>query len=488
MKNKMYYVIVPVALVLGYTTYGAIQRSNNMLDRYKVEEIYQIKQNLKNFVDVAYSAVDSNYKNSTDKDYLERHYGRQLKNIIDVAETIFRSKNEKVKAGQLTLAEAQTEAINEIKKIRYNNGNSYIWISDTSLPYPKMIMHPTIPSLNGQIMDDPKYNCTMNKEQNLFVAFAELVQKQGGGFVDYLWPKDTTNKSIIDVPKLSYVRLFSDWNWIIGTDFYIDDAISDGMNKSRTELRQIRYDNGIGFFWISNMDESAPQFYMYPIASSIENTVLEGGRLTKLGEVIKSFIKICKKKGSGYVEFAWDKPTLKGSIKDVSKLSYVKLYEPLGWVIGTGIYMDDVDKFIAREKAYLNQQIWQLIINISIVSVVSIFIFGLLYYLVGKYFSSSDTITNSAKFWEEIKEKSSASSKQSSESTDSIDSVKIAQELSKIMLAEQTKLLAYTATLQAANGCQKVQDSKLAVDQLKTQVHDMLVDVKKMTGKIEQDD
>ena len=485
MKTNIFYVIVPVALVLIYTTYGAMQRSSNMLNRYKVEEIYQIKQNLKNFVDVAYSTVDSNYKNSMDKEYLEKHYGYQLKNIIDVAQTIFESKTEKVKAGKLTLAEAQLEAIKEIKKIRYNNGNSYIWISDTTLPHPKMIMHPIVPSLNGKVMDDPKYNCTMDQEQNLFVAFAELVQKQGSGFVEYLWPKTLTNGSVIDVPKLSYVRLFQDWNWIIGTDFYIDDAILDGMNKSKTELRQMRYDNGIGFFWINNMDESIPQFHMYPIAS-IENKILEGGRLDKLGRVIKSFIKICKKKGSGYVEFTWDKPTLKGSIKDVPKLSYVKLYEPLGWVIGTGIYMDDVDKFIAREKAYLNQQIWQLIVNISIFSLISIVIFVLLYYAISRYFYPVDSTVNSTQFWEEIGEKELVES--SKQSLPSENSIEIAKELSKIMLAEQTKLLAYTATLQAANGCQNTQDSKIAVGKLTSQVHDMAENVQKMTVKVEPDD
>ncbi|MFK5968614.1 MAG: cache domain-containing protein [Candidatus Marithrix sp.] len=481
MKNIIFYIIVSVILILAYTTYGAMQRSNEMLDRYKTEEIYKIKQNLKNFVDVAYSTVDSNYKNSMDKEYLEKHYGYGLKNIIDIVETIFKAKTEEVKAGRLTLAEAQLEAIKEINKIRYDNGNGHIWISDITLPHPKMIMHPMMPYLNGKVMDDPKYNCALGKEKNLYVAVAELVQKQGGGFVDYLWPKVTEDGLTIDVPKLSYVRLFPDWNWIIGTDFYIEDAILDGMKKSKTELRQMRYDNGIGFFWINNMDESSPKFYMYPIASSIENIVLEGGRLNKLGEVIKSFIKICKRKDSGYVEFTWDKPTLKGSIKDVPKLSYVKLYEPLGWVIGTGIYMDDVDKFIAREKQYLNQQIWQLIVNISVVSIVFIFIVSLLYYIIGKHFSSDDP----TKFWEEPTEEEEDPM---FPKTISADSIKIAQELSKIMLAEQTKLLAYTATLQASKGCKGIQESKLAVDQLTEQVRDIAVNVKKMTTKIEEDD
>ncbi|OAD23573.1 methyl-accepting chemotaxis protein [Candidatus Thiomargarita nelsonii] len=378
------YVVISVILIVSYTIYGAIKTSDEVLSKYKQEEIYDIKQNLKNFVDVAYSTIDSNYKNSMDKNYLEQHYGYRLKNIIDVAETILKSKAEDVKNGKLSLAEAQAKAIEAIQKIRYDDGRGYIWINDTTLPYPKMIMHPRIPSLNGQIMDDPKYNCAMGKEQNLFVAFVEVTQKNGGGFVDYLWPRTTQNGLTTDVPKLSYVRGFPAWNWIIGTDFYINDAILDGMEKSKEELRQMRYDNGIGFFWINNTDESSPQFYMYPIAASIENLVLAGGNLDKLGTVIKSFINICKQKGSGYIEFTWDKPTLKGTIKDVPKLSYVKLYEPLGWIIGTGVYLDDIDKAIARERKFFNKKIKYLIINILVASLVFILFIGILHYVVGQ--------------------------------------------------------------------------------------------------------
>ncbi|MCK5878074.1 MAG: hypothetical protein KAG43_10595, partial [Candidatus Marithrix sp.] len=160
--------------------------------------------------------------------------------------------------------------------------------------------------------------------------------------------------------------------------------------------------------------------------------------------------------------------------------------EPLGWVIGTGIYMDDVDKFIAREKAYLNQQIWQLIVNISIFSLISIVIFVLLYYAISRYFYPVDSTVNSTQFWEEIGEKELVES--SKQSLPSENSIEIAKELSKIMLAEQTKLLAYTATLQAANGCQNTQDSKIAVGKLTSQVHDMAENVQKMTVKVEPDD
>ncbi|MEN8216393.1 MAG: cache domain-containing protein [Pseudomonadota bacterium] len=460
-----------------YTIYGAIKTSDKVLDKYKQEEIYDIKQNLKNFVDVAYSTIDSNYKNSMDKKYLEKHYGDRLRNIIDVAETILKSNAQEVKDGKLTLAEAQAKAIEAIQKSRYDNGRGYIWINDTTLPYPKTIMHPTIPSLNGQTMDDPKYNCAMGKEKNLFVAFVEVAQKPGGGFVDYLWPRTTQNGLTTDVPKLSYVRRFPAWNWIIGTDLYINDAILDGMEKSKEELRQMRYDNGIGFFWINNTDESSPKFYMYPIAASIENMVLAGGNLDKLGAVIKSFINICKDKGSGYIEYTWDKPTLKGTIKDVPKLSYVKLYEPLGWIIGTGVYLDDIDKVIDRERKFINQQIRQLIINILVASIVFILFISILHYVVGQ------TSLKAKPMAEETPTTIQKTEPQQQAVISVNESLKFAKEISKIILAEQTKLLAFTVALRTSQGGKVAKDFEMTdeVEELADQVSQTFADVKAKT-------
>ncbi|EDN67525.1 methyl-accepting chemotaxis sensory transducer [Beggiatoa sp. PS] len=496
-KRIIFYVTLSVVLIVGYATYVAKQRSEEMLTRYQQDEIYKIKHNLKNFVDVAYSTIDLNYKNSMDKEYLEKHYGYRLKNIIDVTTTLLELKVKKINSGKLTLAEAKIEAIEEIKQIRYDKNKGYIWITDTTLPYPKMIMHPLKPSLNGQIMNAPKYNNAMGKEQNLFVAFVEVAQKQGEGFVDYLWPRITQKKVTIDVPKLSYVRLFPEWNWIIGTDFYLDDAILDSMERSKKELRKMRYNNGIGFFWINNIDENYPQFYMYPISTSIENVILAGGYLDKMGEVVKSFIRTCKEKGSGYVEYKWDKPTVKGDIKDVPKLSYVKLYEPLGWIIGTGVYMDDVDRFIVREEIFLKQQILKLISNILLVSFVFIFFIGIVQYLItthGHHFvkqpsksillaesttPQKEEIESQSETNPKIKKPITASQNRKRQPSQKVinNYLEIAKEISKVMLA-QTKLLTLTAAIHAS---EEDEDLEMVeeIKQLTRQVDHIVTNIQK---------
>ncbi len=124
------------------------------------------------------------------------------------------------KAGKLSTAEAQQLAMNVLKELRYE-GQEYFWINDNTLPFPSMIMHPINPALDGQVMNNQTYNVAMGKRQNLFQAFVEVARRDGAGFVDYIWPKPGQTEPS---PKISYVVLFREWDWIIGTGVYTDDV------------------------------------------------------------------------------------------------------------------------------------------------------------------------------------------------------------------------------------------------------------------------
>jgi methyl-accepting chemotaxis protein len=56
-------------------------------------------------------------------------------------------------------------------------------------------------------------------------------------------------------------------------------------------------------------------------------------------------VEVCKSSGAGYVDYLWPKP---GFSKPVQKTSYVKLLPEWGWIIGSGIYLDDVEKEISH--------------------------------------------------------------------------------------------------------------------------------------------
>jgi len=124
-----------------------------------------------------------------------------------------------VKNGILPLKVAQKRAAKRIREMRYGPENKdYFWINDMS---PKMIMHPYRRDLEGKDVSgfaDPK-------GKHLFVEFVKVVQKNGAGYVDYMWQWKDDPERI--VPKISYVKGFNPWGWIIGTGIYVEDVRRD---------------------------------------------------------------------------------------------------------------------------------------------------------------------------------------------------------------------------------------------------------------------
>ena len=141
------------------------------------------------------------------------------------------------KAGTLTEEEAKQQAIAAVKRLRYEKAE-YFWINDLGKPVPKMVMHPTVPALDGKVLDEARFNkaiflqAGLNGEKlpadgkNLFVSFNEVVEKAGEGYVEYLWPKPLAGGGVTSelFTKLSYVKKFEPWGWVIGSGIYIDDV------------------------------------------------------------------------------------------------------------------------------------------------------------------------------------------------------------------------------------------------------------------------
>lgn len=170
----------------------------------------------------------------------------KLRQLVEVANTVIQVHFDEYASGKTSEAAAQQNALNAINQLRYS-GNNYFWIHDLHTPFPRMVLHPAIPELAGKILDDPAFNCATSEQlglygdiqptdghKNLFVAFNDVVRQARHGYVTYDWPKPLPDGGVthIPYPKLSYVRLFEPWGWVVGSGIYMDDV-------NNTLLRQI---------------------------------------------------------------------------------------------------------------------------------------------------------------------------------------------------------------------------------------------------------
>lgn len=115
--------------------------------------------------------------------------------------------------GSMPEADARRSALEAIKVLRYS-GKEYFWINDMQQ---RMVMHPVSPQLDGKDLTDNKDPAG----KQLFVEFVNTVKANGAGFVSYMWAKPGEQEP---VPKISYVKGFAPWGWIIGSGVYVDNV------------------------------------------------------------------------------------------------------------------------------------------------------------------------------------------------------------------------------------------------------------------------
>lgn len=351
-----------IALMLASVLYFSFKEwDRDESENYRVTEMEEIHAHLESLVEIAYTEVENTHRSLQDVEFIQTRYGHRLRNVIDIAFALIEHYAEEAATGETTLAEAQAEALEELERLRYDGGTGYLWVNDSGRPYPRMLMHPTMPELDGKIMDDPRYNgIALNKSANLFTAFVDICAENGEGFVDYIWPKPTPPGLVPDVPKLSYVRLFPKWNWIVGTGIYLDDAERDLIRKLKDNLRKLRYAEGDGYFWVLDRQQPYPTMLVHAAAPEMEGQAMRGGlydnALHAPGRGLgQAFVEAVAETGEGYVKYDW--PRLRHEhAQTYPKLAYLKLYEPLGWIIGTGIYIDEVDAEVEERQAKLAEQ------------------------------------------------------------------------------------------------------------------------------------
>ncbi|WP_462153977.1 methyl-accepting chemotaxis protein [Pseudoalteromonas piscicida] len=144
-------------------------------------------------------------------DALEKQQYHKTQNLVENAYSLVAYFHQQYVSGKLPEAQAKFAALDAVAALRYE-GNNYFWINDY---HPKMVMHPFKSELNGK-------DLSQSKDPNgkrLFVEMVKVAEKSGAGFVPYLWPKPGKEAP---VEKISYVKAFTPWGWIIGSGVYLD--------------------------------------------------------------------------------------------------------------------------------------------------------------------------------------------------------------------------------------------------------------------------
>jgi GAF domain-containing protein len=124
------------------------------------------------------------------------------------------------------------------------------------------------------------------------------------------------------------------------------------------ELASLRFDRGEGYFWVTDNALPYPRMVMHAEKPDLAGKVLNDSKFNVAREtganIYQARVQLCNATGEGFTEYVMKKP---GSTEVISKMSYSRLYAPLGWVISTGIYTDQIERAVARKEAELAGQL-----------------------------------------------------------------------------------------------------------------------------------
>jgi methyl-accepting chemotaxis protein len=173
------------------------------------------------------------------------------------------------------------------------------------------------------------------KSKLLLLIFASLI----GLIAVTLLSMKTLNQNLLDDRYVKTTHLTEAATYVVNY-FYQqsqDGIFSEEEAKAHAlaSLTAMHYGDN-EYFWVNSLDY---KMLAHPkeklIGQNIKNITDPNGI-----QVFIEMVGLVQAKKEGFVAYQWNK---KGNIEPIDKISYVKLFQPWGWVIGTGIYLDDVN-------------------------------------------------------------------------------------------------------------------------------------------------
>ncbi|MDR1649712.1 MAG: methyl-accepting chemotaxis protein [Synergistaceae bacterium] len=170
-----------------------------------VFQIYEIRANYEQNSDYTRRALFEVQKES-------------MKNITIAFSSLFDYFDKQVRDGNLSLEEAQRQAREQIRVVRYDTGNkalqggNYFWIDETN---GNNVLHPITPQIEGK-------NRIKALDANNMEMIRALIESgmRGGDFTEFFYekPGETSGKQ-----KIGYSIEYKPWKWVIGTGFWTED-------------------------------------------------------------------------------------------------------------------------------------------------------------------------------------------------------------------------------------------------------------------------
>ncbi len=322
-------IIFMIDVYENYSTFK--DRSNRMKKYYIAEQKEEIKQQVMqtvNMINLQLGLMKKRMKN------LVKDRGDLAYNFINN----YYLNNK----GKMNNKKIEKLIIDNLRKIKYRIGGGGYFIDSLS---GRIIMFPKAPSLEGENLMDIKNS----KGEYVFRKEFEKIKKTGEilvyGAVVLPKVKDT---------KIVYLKLFKPFDWVIGSYVYINSIKRELGKELLRTISKIRFGKE-GYIFVNRFDGNALVSNGKIFRGDKKLWEVFNKNPKKVKEVFQKEYKAALKPNGDYIYYSFAKLT---DLNKVSpKTSFIYGIPELKWIVGAGVYLDDVEKEISTMKSDLLKEI-----------------------------------------------------------------------------------------------------------------------------------
>ena len=128
-----------------------------------------------------------------------------------------------------------------------------------------------------------------------------------------------------------------------------DYSYEEAETRGADLLRELRYGNG-GYFWADTYDGEN----VVLLGSATEGTNRMETKDADGYQMVKEIIRVGQEPDGGYTDYVFPK---EGETESSPKRSYSRAFEPFGWVVGTGNYIDYIDETVEKETQAMRENV-----------------------------------------------------------------------------------------------------------------------------------
>jgi signal transduction histidine kinase len=255
-------------------------------------------------------------------------------------------------AGNKSRAELEHLVKEALRPIRFNSGRGYVFMVSLKGEEELYPVAPQFEGVNLLGLQDAKGHFVIRDE-------LQLLGKQPEGFVFDYWQKPGSPGAMI-YPKITFLKRFEPFGWYIGAGEYIDDFEKDLQEDLLERISRVRFGTE-GYVFVNTYDGR-------PLISD-GHRVKEPKNLWELTDphgikVIQEERRACDKPEGDFIYYTWNRLSRP---EPSSKVSFIKGYPQWQWMIGAGVYLDQVDAVIAARRVELQHAVRARLLGIALI-------------------------------------------------------------------------------------------------------------------------